>query len=72
MAKVTVITDSAGEIVGTVNYTGEKGSPTLATVSAGPNTTMHEIDVADDVLHLSASELHLKLKGTVLSPVQVK
>jgi hypothetical protein len=74
MAKLTVITDSAGEIVGTANYTGEKGAPTLARVSGDVNTTVQVIDVPDDVLRLSASELHVKLKETLapLSTVRVK
>jgi hypothetical protein len=72
MAKLTVIIDSAGEIIGTANFTGARGAPTLATVSGGPNTIVREIDVPDDVLRLPPSELHLRLKQIVLSHVRVE
>ena len=70
MPKLTVITNSAGEIVGTANFTGDKGAPTSARVMGGPNTTVHEIEVDDEVLRLSASELHLKLQKTHFSTVR--
>jgi hypothetical protein len=70
MPKLTVITNSVGEIVGTANFSGDKGTPTSARLLGAPNTTVHEIEVADDVLHLSASELHLKLQQTYMSAVR--
>ena len=70
MPKLTVITNSAGEVVGTANLTGDKGAPTHARVLGGPGTTIHEIDVDDDLLRASATELHLKLAKTQLSTVR--
>lgn len=70
MAKITVITNSAGEVVGTGNFTGDKGAPTLARVLGGADTTTHEIDVADDLANLSASDLHLKLQKNYFSAVK--
>jgi hypothetical protein len=70
MAKLTVITNSAGEVVGTANFAGDKGSPTHAKVLGGPGSTVHEIEVDDDLLRLSATELHLKLQKTQLSTVR--
>jgi hypothetical protein len=71
VAKLTVITDSSGEIIGTADYTGAGGAPTLARVSAGPNTTAHEIDVPDDVLRLPPPERHLRIRQSGLLPVKV-
>jgi hypothetical protein len=71
MAKLTVITNSAGQIVGTANFTGDRGAPILARVTGGANTTVREIDVPDDVLRLSASELHVKLQEISFSAVSI-
>jgi hypothetical protein len=70
MAKITVITNSAGEVVGTANFTGDKGAPTSVRVLGGPGTTAHEVDVADDIERLSPSELHLKLQKSHFSAVK--
>jgi hypothetical protein len=70
MPKLTVITNSAGEIVGTADYTREQGAPTMARLIGGPDTTVQEIDVADDVLRLSPSERHLKLQEILSSTMQ--
>ena len=71
MPKLTVLTNSVGDIVGTANFSGDKGTPTSARLLGGPGTTVHEIEVGDDVLHLPASELHLKLQKTYMSVVRI-
>jgi hypothetical protein len=72
MAKITVITNSAGEVVGTANFTGGKGAPTFARVMGEAGATTHEIDMADDLAKLSASDLHLKLQKNYFSAVKTK
>lgn len=71
MPKLTVITNAAGDIVGTASFTGDKGAPTGARVLGGPGTRVEEIDVPEDDLRLSAGELHMKLQKTYLSTVRL-
>jgi hypothetical protein len=72
MAKITVIRDSDGNIIGTANLTGDKGTPTMARMSAGTGTTVQEVDVDDSFMNLSPGELHLKLQDTRMSPVKTR
>jgi hypothetical protein len=63
--RMTVITDSAGEVVGTARQSVEgapgsgAGGPT-----AGPDHTIHDVEVPDDVEHIEdVGELHRRLQG---------
>jgi hypothetical protein len=47
MPKLTVVINAAGDVIGTANFTGDKGAPTAARVLGGPDTKVQEIDVAD-------------------------
>jgi hypothetical protein len=72
MAKLTVVTNAAGEIIGTAAYTGEPGAPTMARLVGGPGQTVHEVDVADELLKLPPAELHLRLQHNLLSTVRTQ
>jgi hypothetical protein len=64
MPKITVITNAAGDIIGTASLTGDKGAPTVASVHGGPQTRVLELDITEDVLRLPASDRHVALKTT--------
>jgi hypothetical protein len=60
--KMTVITDSGGNIVGTAHFVGDKGAPNHARLHASPGYTLHELEVPEDLTRMkSAAELHEKL-----------
>ena len=67
--KMTVITDSGGNIVGTAHFAGDKGAPSFARLNAGPGYAMHEVDVPEELTRLkSAAELHEKLEEHLKLP----
>jgi hypothetical protein len=67
--KVTVITDSGGNIVGTAHFVGDKGAPNHARLHAGPGYTLHELEVPEDLTRMkSAAELHAKLQEHLKLP----
>jgi hypothetical protein len=67
--KMTVITDSGGNIVGTAHFVGHKGAPNHARLHAGPGYTLHELEVPEDLTRMkSAAELHAKLQEHLKLP----
>ena len=61
--KLAVITDKSGKIVGTAHHgtTGKPGSGSGGPI-AGPDQTVHVVDVPDDLGRIEdAAELHRRL-----------